>query len=99
MSLTDSHCRPSVAMVKEVGCCTKGPGFESRVRHGYQTVRPWPHQWLRSKTVRLEVPGSFVGRACRPSLSEFSVVFSEIRVNTGWDPLERSPRRALHSQA
>ena len=35
------------------------------------------------KTGRQEVPGSNPGRACRPSRSEFSVVFSETRVNTG----------------
>ena len=35
------------------------------------------------KTGRREVPGSNPGRACRPSRSEFSVVFSEIRINTG----------------
>ena len=35
------------------------------------------------KTGRREVPGSNRGRACRPSRSEFSVVFSETRVNTG----------------
>ena len=32
---------------------------------------------------RREVPGSILGHACRPSRPEFSVVFSEIRVNTG----------------
>ena len=41
------------------------------------------------KTGRREVPGSNLGRGCRPSRSEFSVVFSETRVNTGYDPLER----------
>ena len=35
------------------------------------------------ETGRREVPGSNPGRACRPSRSEFSVVFSETRVNTG----------------
>ena len=67
----------------KAGCYTKGPGFESRVKHGCRAVRPWSHQWLRSKIGRREVPGSFLGRACRPSRSEFSVVFSETRVNTG----------------
>ena len=38
-------------------------------------------------------------RACRPSRSEFSVVFSETLVNMGQDPLERPPRRASHPQA
>ena len=33
-------------------------------------------------TGRREVPGSNPGRACLPSRSEFSVVFSETRVNT-----------------
>ena len=35
------------------------------------------------KTGRLEVPGSNPGRACGPSRSELSMVFSETRVNTG----------------
>ena len=35
------------------------------------------------KTGRREVPGSIPGRACRPSRSKFSVVFSETRVNAG----------------
>ena len=35
------------------------------------------------KTGRREVPGSNPGRACRPSRSEFSVIFSENRLNTG----------------
>ena len=46
------------------------------------------------KSGRREVPGSIPDHACRPSRSEFSVVFSETRVNTGWDPLERPPWRA-----
>ena len=70
-------------VVTEAGCYTKGPGFEFRVRHGCRAVHPWPHQWLRSKTVRWVMLGSFLGCACRPSRSEFSMVFSETRVNTG----------------
>ena len=35
------------------------------------------------KTEKREVSGSNFGRACRPSCSGFSVVFSETRVNTG----------------
>ena len=35
------------------------------------------------KTGRREMPGSNPGRACRPNRSEFSVVFSETRVNAG----------------
>ena len=46
-----------------------------------------------------EVPCSIAGPACRPSRSEFSVVFSETRVNTGQDHLERSPWRALRLQS
>ena len=38
---------------------------------------------LRSKSGRREMPGSTLGRAYRPSRSEFSLVFSETRVNTG----------------
>ena len=53
---------------------------------GVKTVRPKPHQWLNGfalKIGRREVPGSILGRACRSSRSEFSVVFSETRVNMG----------------
>ena len=35
------------------------------------------------KAGRPEVPGSNPGRACRPSRSEFSVVFFETSINTG----------------
>ena len=28
--------RPRGAVVRKAGCCTKGPGFESRVRHKCQ---------------------------------------------------------------
>ena len=51
------------------------------------------------KTGRLEVPGSKPGHACRHSRSEFSMVFSKIRVNTGQDPLERPPKRAIILQS
>ena len=51
------------------------------------------------KTGRREVSGSNPGRACRPSRSEFSVVFSETRVNEVWDPFERLPRREFHPLA
>ena len=73
-------------MVREAGWYTKGPGIESRVRYGYQTLRPRPHQWLSVSALKIgrqEVPGLVLGRACRPNLSEFSVVFSETRVNMG----------------
>ena len=78
--------RPSGVVARRAGCYTKGPGFEYRIRHGYKNVLPWPHQWLRGsalKTGRREVPDSIPGRACRSSRSEFSVVFSETRLNTG----------------
>ena len=38
---------------------------------------------LRTKTGTREVLGSIPGRACPPSRSEFPMVFSETRVNTG----------------
>ena len=45
----------------------------------------FPHQWFSDtlKTGRRKVPGSIPGRACRPSRSEFSMVFSETSKNTG----------------
>ena len=45
----------------------------------------WRYQWrnrLAFKADRWEVPGSIPGRACRPRCLKFSVVFSEIRINT-----------------
>ena len=56
------------------------------------------HQWWRGsvlKAGRLELACSFPGRACRPSRSDISAVFSETRVNTGYDPLNDPPRRVF----
>ena len=53
-----------------------------------------PHQWHSGNAQKLEderCPGSNPGRTCRPSRSEFSMVFSETRINAGYDPLERPP--------
>ena len=47
----------------------------------------------KKKPGRQEVHGSIPSSVC---LLEFSVVYSETRVKTGYDPLERPPRRALH---
>ena len=126
-------------MVRGAGCCTKGPEFESRVRHGCQTVCLQPHGQSGSalNNWQTEVPGSFLSREVimakiyinfeqskytkmhqeetssigittgarythrlRLSIQPFGVflVFSETRVNTGQDPFERSPRKALHQQ-
>ena len=60
------------------------------------------HQWPSGsalKTGRREVPGAIPGRACRPSRSDFLWFFSETRVNTGQDLLERPPQRALPLKA
>ena len=43
--------RQSGAVVREAGGYTKGPGYESWVRHGYQIVRPWPRQWLHDSAL------------------------------------------------
>ena len=53
--------------------------------------RPTSGGVVTHKTGRREVPGSNPGRACRSSRSEFSVAFSETRVNTDKDPLGRPP--------
>ena len=68
----------------------------------YISIWEKPHQSRSGsalKAGRWEVSGSIPGRACRPSRSEFFVVFFETRVYTGSDPLERPPRRALLVQA
>ena len=52
----------------------------------YSLLHFEPHQWPSDSALkpgRREVPASIPGRACRPRCSEFSVVFSETRVNTG----------------
>ena len=46
-------------------------------------IRPTSRELITLKTGRREVSGSNPGRAYRPKRSEFSVVFSETRVNTG----------------
>ena len=50
---------------------------------------------LCSKTGRREVPGSIPGRTCRPSHTDFSVVFFETHVNAVSDPLERPPTECI----
>ena len=55
----------------------------------------WPNQLpSRSdlKTAWWEMWGSIPSHACWPSSSELSVIFSEIRVITGQDPLQRLSR-------
>ena len=49
----------------------------------YQIYGPTSGTAVTLKTGRREVLGSNLGRACRDSRSEFSVIFSETRVNTG----------------
>ena len=49
-------------------------------------VRCWPYQWLSDSTLKVsrwEVTNSIPSHAFSPRHSEFSVVFSETRVNTG----------------
>ena len=53
---------------------------------------------LRSKLVDERCQVQSPVSDCRPSRSEFSVVFTETRVNTGYDPLERPPRKTLPLQ-
>ena len=60
-----------------------------------------PSPGKRKKKGRREVQGSIFVRACRSNMStdsEFSVVFSEIHVNIGKDPLKRPPQRAHYRQ-
>ena len=57
-----------------------GVGFMSELP---LLLRPTSGSAATFKTGRREVPGSKPGRACQPSRSEFSVVFSETRLNMG----------------
>ena len=45
-------------------------------------IRPTSGGAVRRSMLEREVPGLNLGHACRPSRSEFSVVFSENDVNT-----------------
>ena len=58
------------------------------------TVPQWPNSSVL-KTGRREVLGSILGRDCRPSRSQFSVIFSEIYINTAQDPLGRPPAEGI----
>ena len=56
-----------------------------------------PHQWLSGSVLKIgrqELPGSILACACRSNRSEFSLVFSETRINMSQSSLERSPGRA-----
>ena len=62
-----------------------------------KTVCPIPHQWLSDfelKNGRREVSGSFLGRACRYSSSEFSVFFSKRKYGLG--SLRKTPSHRGH---
>ena len=55
----------------------------------------WAHPWRSGsalKAGRREVPGAIPGRVCGLSRSEFSLFFSEIRVNTPAEVLPHSSR-------
>ena len=67
--------------------------------HVLSLTRPTSGTAVTLKTGRREVPGSNPGRACRPSHSEFSMIFFETSVNTGYDPLERQPGKAIYLQS
>ena len=45
--------QPNGVVVREAGCCTKGPGFKSR--DGCQTIRPGPppkKKWLSGSALK-----------------------------------------------
>ena len=65
----------------------------------YVFILTSPHQWRSCYALEIgkrEVPGSNPGRACRPSRLDFSVIFFEIRLNMGKDPLERPATEAVY---
>ena len=61
--LPNSYCRPSGVVAREAGCCTNGPGFESQVGHGCQTVRSWPHQWQSGIALKNRLTGGITFNA------------------------------------
>ena len=65
--------------------------------HG-KTPQKWPNG-SAYESGRKKVLGSIPDHVCRTSRLEFSMAFSETRVNTGYYPVVRSPRRTLHPQA
>ena len=56
----------------------------------FESLIKMPHQW--------EMPGSIPGRTCRPSRSEFSVVFFRSSLKYGLGSL-RKARRAFYLQS
>ena len=75
--------RPAAKRLGKPAAEPKVPGSNPGQGMGVELSVLGPHQWLRSKIGRREVSGLFLGRACRPTRSKFSVVFSESRVNMG----------------
>ena len=54
--LSQRQCssQPSCVVTRGAGCCTKGPGFEFRVRHGMSNCPSMaspmgPHKWFCAK--------------------------------------------------
>ena len=70
-----NSCRPALKWLGQPVAEPKVPGSNPGQGTDVKTVRPRPHQWLCSETGRRKVPGLFLGRASRPSRSEFFVVF------------------------
>ena len=69
-----SFCRPSGAVARKPGCCTIGPGFESRVRHGCETVRPLVYECLNSSALKNWYTGSaWFNSRSRQSTQPFGV--------------------------
>ena len=59
-----------------------------------KSLAPPVNELLCARPGRWEVRGSILGLACRPSHLEFSVVFSETRVN-GLGSLRKTPIKGI----
>ena len=57
-----------------------------------KSLAPPVNDLICARPGRWEVRGSILGRACQPSFSEFSMVFSETRVN-GLGSLRKTPMK------
>ena len=88
-----------VQWLEETAAVPKVPGSNSwkciDVKLSVLGPPPVAERFCTKKTGRREVPGPIPSHACRPSCSEFFVVFSEVHVNTGQGPLERSPMEGI----
>ena len=93
---------PTDQVVQWLGEPTAAPkvrGSKLRENHGCHNCLTLSPPVAALKNWQTRGASFILRRACRPTHSKFSVVFSDTCAYTGQDPFERSPRTALRPQA